>query len=1283
MVVVFAVFWNLKLTGITLAGEAFCGRQEHIHDSTCQTFRLACTEPEGESHTHGEGCYETLTSCSLAEHIHDVSCYSDLSADLETEDDWEMTLNGLVNLPDLGQNVVQVAQSQLGYRESTRNFQVDGAGIRRGYTRYGEWYGNPYGDWSAMFVSFCLSYGGVMDVPLAGGPETMRLAWEEAGRFQPAIPEPVSPGTLLFVDPDGDGWADSVGVITGLDESGLSVILGDREVSGAEEVFHEVTEARYALDSTEIMGYGLLPEDGYNATPYAPWDYYNVWLDGTCGGLMGYGGSPNQRYSVQEAHSITLPTEWASPVKYNYKLRGWYDVTNNRYYAPGTDVQIYGNTVFYADWVAASYDFGQLNSQVSNTVSTKDFVTVRMFDYSVLFNVQSERVDWNRSTVNSNSHTEVWQLITSGNNPYNGQPTLNYIFRDWDRGDEDISYPVGTNAVNNPTDAGSVYPGLYSKHLANLLFGTDNSFNPQTGSGVIGKQYLGTADHLFHFASDPNDPHYGYYYYDSVYNAASYNQSEERFYVYDYLERTSDSVNNEENGKYSDFLPMNSPYVPVPGKNNVTYSYPGINGEYPHTTHYQYDGRYNTEGSSVNNVGTNYWFGMSIDIDFYLPNAVGSTVGGQSGNRDVYGQEMHFHFDGDDDVWVLVDGQLVLDLGGIHGIEGGDINFSTGVVQVNDVAIANMNDLVSGGVRAGDHVLTIYYLERGASLSNCAMFFNLAPRFTFTIQKEDVLTREVLNGAQFSVYTDEACTVPAKLWPSQEAYRNDKKGENATNVFTVENGVAKMWGFGAGNTYYIKETKPPDDPRFGIASGIIAVTVNNKGAADYHVSVIKDGTASVSPGFTVHGYRIDELSQEAYIVITNAQNWVEDVTSVRARKVWADNIDHSRQTVTVYLTVTDPDGTVRRIREAKLGSFNNWIHLWDNLPKYYADGKTEIRYGVEEAYVPGYYPELGADQATVVTGQGWITTTTLEANKTYLLRSGQRYLSSQSSGSGQISLCWVDEATAKSSRLAQWRAEWVSQYSCYKFVNGDGQYITSHESYRSFYVTRDNVPNQCLNVVPAAAGLRLFAPQSDANYYFKALNNNSWADYTTRESEALIFDFLTWGDIVESVESDTWLFKLTNHPLDSETALSVTKAWDLGHSGTYEDYKHLQVTVKLLANGKDTGRTVTLNVQNNWSETFRGLPYKDTSGKVIVYTVVENWDNFDWIPYYGPIETVPGDPPTYKTTLTNVYRWGTGDILPSTGHFARLGYILCGGLLMLAPLVYGIRLRRKAERGRG
>ncbi|MBE6649577.1 MAG: Cna B-type domain-containing protein [Ruminococcaceae bacterium] len=1375
LLVVLGVFWWLKTTAITLAGDAFCGMEEHKHSEECEK-----------------------TLCQLEEHIHKATCYSDMQADLEAKETWEETFKGVPQNIPAYEKLVLIAKTQKGYLESERNFIISETGERLGCTRYGQWYGNPYGEWSTMFTSFCLYYSGI-DVPLSSGADAMRLQWKEKGIYQPSNKYSPILGDIVFFDRNQNGQADSTGIVVSFSQAEIVVIEGDFE--------NEVKENVYSLSDSSISGYGLvspknsltiienssdigvdilgagesfaktvtynqnlftstnlfvlytqsgsnyyafdgngnavriyIDSNGNITTDSANTDsllwtftysssntyyiqnvstgrymhahsggvttsgrytsvlvnsgsgvkvrsnseyamlngssfvmtrnqgsaatYYfgmtsrcTVWLDGTNGHLMGIDGSLDKSYSVSVGDVLKLPEEWQTPTKYNYVLKGWYDITNSKYYAPGEEVTVTGNTVFYADWVAGTYDIGEYNSHVVNTISTNDFITTRVFDYGYLFDVMSLNPTIN---VDSSGHSETWNLVTSGIVAYENKNTLNYIFRDWDSNGK-FSYPRNTNNINTN---GTVYPGLYYDALGDMLFNPNTSYDPNSKTGIIGKNYLGTADHLFQVMEDSTNPNYGYYYYDSALNAASYNQSDERFYVYDYLERTTDSAKSSGDGSYSDFLPFNSPYANGNGNDVRTYTYNGLYGEHAGNIHYMYDAKYNTEDNSTSNVGTNFLFGMSIDIDFYLPNSPGEVdANGEYGNKDLYGKDMHFKFSGDDDVWVLIDGKLVLDIGGIHGIESGDINFSTGVVMVNGTQTGTITDLTEG-----EHTLTFYYLERGSSQSNCAIYFNLAPRFSFSIQKEDVLTKDVLNGAEFSVYTDKACTIPASLWGSEASYEN---GDEPTNVFTVKNGEANMWGMSAGNTYYIKETAPPIMEGYGYAHGIICVSIDKRGQASYSVSLMEED-GIISSGFTVHGFRIDEETQKAYIVATNAPSWVNDTTTVKALKKWDDNLDHTADSVTVYLTVTDKDGTVRRLQEIELSEENDWTHNWTNLPKYYEDG-TEIIYGVEEAYKSGYYSKIEKVDRIVVSQEAWSSSSGFQNGKVYILNTSSGYLSSAGESSGGF--IYVTESVAKSSPLARWKA--TVSGNTVKLTNEAGQIITCQYNGNGtyFYLTYSNTNYQNLTVSSSNSGMSLSLYYNNSHYYWGGLNSNGTGSHTGWGPGAM-FITLTERTSEEKIEQITgFAYEITNVPLEVETSVKVTKLWDLGMS-TEADYLKAQVTIKLFANGKDTGRSVTLSLKNNWSDSFLGLPYTDEAGNVIVYSIKESWDTEDWDPVYGEVVTInDGDVPRYETTVTNYYIHGRGFELPSTGSY---GYLMCiwgGFAIMLLALCLAVTSR--------
>ena len=243
----------------------------HVHTIECITpeTEFGCEKEISQGHTHTEDCYDTHEVCPLEEHIHDETCYSDLQADLETSDDWEMTLMNLTRSHSTAKNVLSVAQSQLGYTESIRNFEVDAHLVRRGITRYGQWYGNPYGDWSAMFTSFCVYYAGV-DAPCNAGPEAMRLEWEEAELYVPYQEFAPHVGFVLFLDKDLNGTADATAIIESYDDTTIYLIEGNVPVVSettaedgeiVETVRDTVARTEVPLDDPILLGYGLIPDD--------------------------------------------------------------------------------------------------------------------------------------------------------------------------------------------------------------------------------------------------------------------------------------------------------------------------------------------------------------------------------------------------------------------------------------------------------------------------------------------------------------------------------------------------------------------------------------------------------------------------------------------------------------------------------------------------------------------------------------------------------------------------------------------------------------------------------------------------------------------------------------------------------------------------------------------------------------------------------------------------------------------------------------------------------------
>ena len=181
-------------------GTLICEKFEHTHDESCYTteYELTCGLEEGELveqvveptqsaelaamavaepvaleptvdtvepiyHHHTDACYEEVLTCPLPEHHHTVACLSDTSADVETPEEWQAANAEAVMTGNWDEDLLSVAKTQLGYEQSEKNFEIDPAdGVTlRYYSRYGQSYGNPYGEWDVMFLSYCLKYAGI------------------------------------------------------------------------------------------------------------------------------------------------------------------------------------------------------------------------------------------------------------------------------------------------------------------------------------------------------------------------------------------------------------------------------------------------------------------------------------------------------------------------------------------------------------------------------------------------------------------------------------------------------------------------------------------------------------------------------------------------------------------------------------------------------------------------------------------------------------------------------------------------------------------------------------------------------------------------------------------------------------------------------------------------------------------------------------------------------------------------------------------------------------------
>ncbi len=246
----------------------------------------------------------------------------------------------------------------------------------------------------------------------------------------------------------------------------------------------------------------------------------------------------------------------------------------------------------------------------------------------------------------------------------------------------------------------------------------------------------------------------------------------------------------------------------------------------------------------------NYYFGMVVTANFI-----------QQKNGKYNGQDMVYKFNGDDDMWVFIDGVLVLDLGGVRDAQSGEINFSTGEVkwtnynsthtinegnlgegcedftktikdQFKDTSKENITEWNNNG--EGDtfadytgHEIKIFYMERGAGASNCKMQFNLP-----TVPKDSIsVTKEVTNVNE-GAYTD--VDFDFKLYVEPE------KGADITGKETIEQDE-KTYVLATDQPYDLKEGTDiiKEDQKTNEETGIFTL---KHGQTAYFEEIAEQGT---------------------------------------------------------------------------------------------------------------------------------------------------------------------------------------------------------------------------------------------------------------------------------------------------------------------------------------------------------------------------------------------------------------------------------------------------------
>ena len=254
----------------------------------------------------------------------------------------------------------------------------------------------------------------------------------------------------------------------------------------------------------------------------------------------------------------------------------------------------------------------------------------------------------------------------------------------------------------------------------------------------------------------------------------------------------------------------------------------------------------------------NYGFGQKFDLKFRLTSD-GKVL--DSANKEV---PIEFNFSGDDDVWVFIDDQLVLDIGGDHAVVTGRIDFANKKATVSSAKNSSLGGTSNGEVEKDfpkeldtndyftkEHTLTMFYMERGLWESNMQITFNFPQENKLTVEKEvdttganDIFKKALEDVGTFDFEIKNLATSgPSKevsdpSSPEVKQVFNDYTNQSSISGTGVKNSSVEVVDDSTGNgkgklisSYYPGEKKSTDTQE-KTDSRLVKIQASGKGTFD-------------------------------------------------------------------------------------------------------------------------------------------------------------------------------------------------------------------------------------------------------------------------------------------------------------------------------------------------------------------------------------------------------------------------------------------------------------------
>lgn len=492
----------------------------------------------------------------------------------------------------------------------------------------------------------------------------------------------------------------------------------------------------------------------------------------------------------------------------------------------------------------------------------------------------------------------------------------------------------------------------------------------------------------------------GHLVYNSNENYAYFNQDTKEFDVYN---QTFEIINDDHHlAGDENNIKFNSDGSPVVYDSDVN---PGFKiGFFP------FDAFDETrKDPNYNGNGYNHHFGMTMDAKFANPEYDGTNVT----------EPITFKYSGDDDMWVFVDGKLVLDLGGIHEPAGGMIDFSNGLVWTQDNGnagrtkeqwrsqleswgivhndaewnalpeltigidtsgaenkwiVRRISDLIPGWdatAHTENHQINMFYLERGGCYSNLAMEMNLPTLKPLTVMKNVDYQKHLVKG----LYENQQYEFQVYEWDKTNGQWVETQETNSKGKFYLP-----------GGHFYLKDGERKtfenlgQDRKLRVVEKGIDPNVIGQVKVNGAVTGIEGG--SVTP----EGGLLKDLNSYSF-----ENQIIEEVKPVTVKKMWApENVQPPPGFDKVKFKIMRTDSVNGEIKQVAVQQGDIKVRTFVISAAEWAEGVTingllsrygdhQYTYEVEELNVPtGFKPSYGKDAS------GALVITNTDVSKTDL-----------------------------------------------------------------------------------------------------------------------------------------------------------------------------------------------------------------------------------------------------------------------------------------------------------